>query len=65
MITHPDHLLTHSHELKVEFRVDHLGLLQFKDLLVAALGQMLLTVLETLNHLHPQNQAHYTETLTE
>lgn len=52
MITHPDHLLTHSHELKVELRVDHLSLLQLKDLLVTALRQMLLLVLQTLNHLH-------------
>lgn len=38
MIAYPDHLLTDSHELKVEFRVDHLSLLQFKDLLVTTLG---------------------------
>lgn len=57
MITYPDHLLTHSHELKVELRVDHLGLLQFEDLLVTPLGQMLFIVLQTLNHLHALNQA--------
>lgn len=52
MITYPDHLLTDSHELKVKFRVDHLSLLQSKDLLVTTLGQMLLVVLQTLNHLN-------------
>ena len=48
---HLDHLLADTHELVVQLRVHHFRLLQLKDLLVALLGQLLLVLLQTLDHL--------------
>lgn len=48
---HLDHLFADSHELVVELGVAHLHLLQSEDPLVAALAELLLLLLQTLNHL--------------
>lgn len=48
---HLDHLLAHPHELVVQLRVHHLHLLQLEHLLVAAGRQLLLILLQALDHL--------------
>lgn len=50
-LAHLDHLLADTHELVVQLWVHHFRLLQLEDLLVALLGQLLLALLQTLDHL--------------
>ena len=50
-LLHLDHLLADSHQLVVELGVAHLHLLQSEDPLVAALTELLLLLLQTLDHL--------------
>lgn len=48
---HLDHLLTDSHQLVVELGVGHLHLLQPENPLVTPQAELLLLLLQTLDHL--------------
>lgn len=50
-LAYPDHVLADSHQLVVQFRIDHLHLLELEDPLVAALCQITLVLLQTLDNL--------------
>ena len=51
VLAYPDHVLADSHQLVVQFRINHLHLLQLEDPLVAALSQLTLVLLQTLDDL--------------
>lgn len=53
---HLDHLFADAHQLVVQLGVAHLHLLQPEDALVAALAQLLLLLLQTLDHLRGRAQ---------
>lgn len=51
VLAYPDHVLADSHQLVVQFGINHLHLLQLEDPLVAALSQLTLVLLQTLDDL--------------
>ncbi|TNN38742.1 hypothetical protein EYF80_051098 [Liparis tanakae] len=51
LLAYPDHVLADPHQLVVQLRIHHLHLLQLEDPLVAALSQLTLVLLQTLDDL--------------
>lgn len=58
LLAYPDHVLADSHQLVVQFRINHLHLLQLEDPLVAALCQLTLVLLQTLDNLQRDTDEH-------